>query len=382
MVGCVLLGVLVAVACKREPPRPAPEPARPAAFGAGRVAGAAAFDLVSTTGGPLLIWAQPREQGGALQAQALDALGLARGSSRRIAQPAAGAEVGEIAAAALDAQVGVAFIERDASETRTRALLYTSSDAQPPELIAIASSPVDRARGRGSLAATATNGDTFRILYPAGKADCVESGQQACIGFGFRELGPGAREPGRPWLSVPEPCPEGAASVASLPGRWFYAVCTWSHDAPSTMAYSINVDTYYARADEVLRGCTPLGMIAIDSDTLLLGADCSAMRRAAQLTRDMKPATEIALDDVRVVCDGERASISATGWSLALDAPRDRLEVVLPPAIAPTGSRAIWTGVALLVAHRQNDALELRRYVCARGSLHVEHGSAAAPATK
>lgn len=378
----MFLVVLAAAACKRESPAPAAEPVRPAPFAAGRVACAAAFDLVSTAGGPMLIWARPRQQGGALFAQSLDALGLARGASRRIAEPAAGSEVGEIAAAALDAQVGIAFIERDASETRTRALLYMPSDAQPPEPIAIAASPADRARGRGSLAATTTNGDTFRILYPAGKADCVESGQQACIGFGFRELGPGAREPGRPWLSVPQPCPEGAASVSSLPGRWFYAVCTWSHDAPSTMAYSINVDTYYARADEVLRGCTPLGMLAIDADTLLLGADCSAMRRAAQLTRDMKPATEIALDDVRVVCDGERASISATGWSLVLDTPRDRLEVVLPAAIAPTGSRAIWTGVALLVAHRQNDALELRRYVCARGSLHVEHSGAAAPAGK
>jgi hypothetical protein len=341
------------------------------------VAGAAAFDLVSGPGGPMLIWAQPREQGGALLAQSLDALGLARGASRRIATPAQGSEVSEVAAAALDAQVGVAFTERDASETRTRALLFAPADTQAPELIAIASSPVDHARGRGSLAATATRGDTFRILYPAGKADCVESGQGACIGFGFRELGPGAREPGRPWLSVPEPCPEGAASVSSLPGRWFYAVCSWTHDTPSTMAYSINVDTYYARADEVLRGCTPLGMLAIDDDTLLLGADCSATRRAAQLTRDMKPATEVSLDDVRVVCDGERASISAGSWSIALDAARDRLEVVLPAALAPTGARAIWTGVALLVAHRQSDALELRRYVCARGTLHVEHGAAA-----
>jgi hypothetical protein len=321
----------------------------------------------------MLVWGQPREQAGALFAQSLDALGLARGSARRIAAVAQGAEVSEVAAAALDTQVGVAFIERDASEARTRALLYVPTDAEPPEAIAIASSPADHARGRGNLAAAATGGDTFRILYPAGKADCVESGQNACVGFGFRELGPGAREPGRPWLSVPQPCPEGAASVSGLPGRWFYAVCSWTHDTPSTMAYSINVDTYYARADEVLRGCTPLGMLALDANTLLLGADCSAMRRAAQLTRDMKPATEIALDDVRLVCDGERAAITATGWSLPLEAPRDRLEVVLPAAIAPTGARAIWTGVALLVAHRQSDALELRRYVCVRGGLHVEH---------
>src|SRR5262249_37559612 len=156
----------------------------------------------------------------------------------------------------------------------------------------------------------------------------------------------------------------GAASVSGLVDRWFYAVCSWTRDAPSTMAYSINVDTYYARADEVLRGCTPLGMLVLDSEDVLLGADCDTMRRAARFTRDMKPPVEFALDDVAVACDGERASIQAATWSLPLDAPRDRLEVVLPATLAPTGARAIWTGRALLVAHRQGDDLELRRYVC------------------
>ena len=367
------LCVLTTIACKRAPDvsdvqeRP---PAEALPFAAGRLAAPGAFDLIATRDGPLLGFAQPRELGGAVIVRGLDARGVARGPERRIL---AQARVVEVELAALRERIGVAFLESDATSARTRALMWPlAGDAVQLEADTVAESGPVPARGRGHIALSAVGDASLRLMYPAGAADCAGADESACVGFGFRELNAAANAPRATWLSVPSPCPEGAASVASLAGRFFYAVCSWSAAAPQTTAYAINIETYYARADQVLPGCTPLGMLVLDDSSVLLGADCSAMRRAVRFTPDMRPPVELALGDAVLACEPGGPVIHAGGFSLVLDAPRDHLEALLPPSLVPTGSRALWTGRALLVAHLSGQQLEMMRHTCTNGALRTE----------
>jgi hypothetical protein len=286
--------------------------------------------------------------------------------------------VTELAAAATGDRLGVVFGESSAQQTRIRALLVSLHEGAPPEPELLATVPVDGSAGRGRVAIAAMGDGRLRLMYPAGATECADSEHAGCVGYAFHELG-GASARREPWLSVPQPCPEGAASLAGLDGRFFYAVCSWRDEAPATTAYTINVETYYARADEVLRGCAPLGMLAIDEGTVLLGADCGVLRRAARLTLEQKPAAEFPLADLAFSCAGARAVIRASGFELPLGSDaRGGLEALLPDSLAPPGARAVWTGRALIVAQRMSGGLELARHTCEEGALRSETSAARA----
>jgi hypothetical protein len=317
-----------------------------------------------------VVWAPPREAGGGILSRELDALGAARGQSRRLAQTGDEGEVTEIAAAAAGARrVGVVWIESRSSGSRTRALLAKLDDLAQAVTSVIAAPGAAPSGVRGRVAAASVGSGRVRILYATGRSECVAGNVGPCVGYGFRELEDPPPPRQEPWLSVPQPCTDGSATLGGLDGRLFYALCSHSGEAPLTTAYSINFDPEYARADEVLKGCTPIGMTAIDSATVLLGADCGSVRRAARLTLDAAQAAEISLSELRIDCDAERATIRANGWGLPLDVPRDRLEAILPPSVAPLGSRAISTGSAVLVARPGNAGLELHRLACVSGVL-------------
>jgi len=333
---------------------------------------------MSVASGALIVWAPARADGGGILQRELDRLGTARSAPRRVVARSGAFDVVEIAAASSQDDHGIVWIESDGSSSRTRALLVPADGAAPGAPLLLASETTAHAAGRGTIAIAQLPGGRLRALFPVGAVECASADDEGCVGFGFRELGSRAPVREEPWLSVPRPCPEGAASLAGLDGRFFYAVCSWGQAEPSTMAYAINVETYYARADEVLRGCTPLGMLPLDASTLLLGADCGVLRRAARLSRDMKPPAEFPLADLTLGCERGAPIVRAAGWELPLSAPRDRLEAVLPAAIAPAGARAIYTGRALLVAQRMSDRLELRRYSCSDGILLMQSSSAAA----
>jgi hypothetical protein len=386
-----VLLVCVAVGCGRggereSEARPADpqrlEAVRSSLAAVGAVASAAALDLVLMPSGPLLVWAPPRaEAGGGILLLELDASGEPRGAVRRAAPAGEQGDVLELAAAPSGADVAVIYREPHEGGGSHTLSLRVPLDAAAPEPALLAVSPAELGEGRGRVAIAGAADRPARAMYMAGIAACSDQDDVApCAGFGFSELG-GTERAGRaePWLSVPSPCPEGAVGVAGLDQRFFYAVCSWRRDAPATMAYAINVENYYARADEVLHGCAPLGMVAIDAQTVLLGGDCGVLRRAARLTVDMKPPAEFPLDDLALACRRGRASITATGWALSLDHARAELEVVLPEQVAPSGARALWTGSALLVAQRMSGRLELTRYTCAGDALRVE-SSASSPA--
>ena len=335
---------------------------------------AAAFELATFAGGALLAWSPAQARGGGIGLQALDARGATQQVARRVAQTDAGGEVMELAAIGVGRHAGLAWLESNASESRTRALWLRPDEVHPPAPPRIAggtpvtalSTPV-----RTHLAVAAVAQARMRVLYADAETECVERASGPCVGYGFREIGEGARANDGRWLAVPQPCARGVPSLATRGDRLYYAVCATRGEQPATVAYSINMQTEYARADEVLAGCDPLGMIALDDGALLV-ADCNGVRRGVELTLAAQPAVERELSAREVVCDEASAPVlRAGGLELPLRGPRDRLESVLPDALAPPGARAVWTGRALLVAHPSPDGLELVRLTCQDGDLRA-----------
>jgi hypothetical protein len=302
--------------------------------------------------------------------QSFDAHGDARGAPRRVAQTDAGGEVLELAATGIGKQLGAAWIESDASESRTRALLLAPSEAAPPEPTRIATGAPVTAASRSHLALSGTAEGRLRVLYADAPTKCVDPASGPCIGYGFREIGAGARALAGQWLAVPQPCAHGAPSLTARGDRLYYAVCASNDGQPRSVAYSINVQTEYARADEVLGGCDPLGMLALDDGALLV-ADCNGVRRAVELTLAARPPVERTLSEREVTCDGALPNVRAAELALPLTAPRERLESVLPDELAPPGARAVWTGHALLIAHPAPSGIELVRLACRNGSLRA-----------
>jgi hypothetical protein len=353
------------------PPQASPPSAEPAA--PRTLATAGAFDLALGARGPLLVWAPGRATEAGLLLAELDALGAARAAPRAVASAENDDEVIEIAMATGANQVGIGWRESGSAGSRTRALLLPLGDADharaPVAPVLLGSAPPDRTAARGRVALAGAEDGRVRALYATGPSECIESSVGPCTGFGFRELGSAAPARQEPWLSVPQPCAVGAATLAALRGHWYYGLCTWTGDTPTTTAYSIHMEPSYARADEVLRGCTPLGMTRIDAATVLLGGDCGPIRRAVRLTIDPSPPAELPLVDLALVCEQGHAVLRATGWALSLQAPRDRLEAVLPQALAPAGARAVWSGRALLIATPTPAGLELHVHSCQGGAL-------------
>ena len=67
-------------------------------------------------------------------------------------------------------------------------------------------------------------------------------------------------------------------------------------------------------------------------------------------------------------CDGGRPTLTfGTEVALPLTGSESRLEAWLPDNVAPRGSRAAWTGEALLVAVPLSGEVHLRRYECVDG---------------
>ncbi|HMI92363.1 MAG TPA: hypothetical protein VK509_13400 [Polyangiales bacterium] len=360
-----------AMGCEREGQGAAAKRAETAAVPVARVARVPAtttgFDLAASERGALLAWARPRAQGGGIWLQLYDARGAVRGAPRRVAQTEAGGEVVELAAIAVGRRNGLAWVESSASESRTRALLLRPDEPTPPEPTRIAEGAKVAAASRTHLAIAASQ-ERLRVLYADAPTACVDRSSAPCIGYGFSELGDGARGGSRPWLAVPQPCTRGVPSLAARDDRLYYAVCSTRAELPTTVAYSINVQTEYARADEVLRGCDPLGLLALDDGALLI-ADCGGVRRGVELTLAAQLPVERELAEREVVCSAGQARLRAGGFELALHGARERLESLLPDALAPPGARAVWTGRALLVAHPSPDGLELLALACAGNAL-------------
>ncbi len=159
----------------------------------------------------------------------------------------------------------------------------------------------------------------------------------------------------------------GALSVAS---RAYYAVCH-AGEHPATTVYVIDPAVSYAAAAEVLPGCVPEGLSPAGGD-VVLRAHCDDGEAIARVTQSGRTPLTMTRAVFVPRCEGGRPMLTAGAaaeLSVALTASESRLEGWLPENVAPPGSRAVWTGEALLVAVPQSREVALRRYECVDGEL-------------
>jgi hypothetical protein len=334
------------------------------------VAGAGAFDLVTSEGGAALVWAPVGSAG--LSLTLLDELGAERRTEPAFAEPDdAGARaqdttISEVAAAARGSELGIAWLEQAAGVARSRGIVRSSGESgSAPRVIEIGAVLAPVSMPRGNLAITSSK-DRFLVLSRGQKSDCIDATENDCVGFGFHRLDATGAAPQNLPLTVPLPCDQNSVSFAVAGPRWYYGVCSKATGKPITTLFSIQTDPEYARADRILQGCLPLGALSQGGELLVVG-DCGGERRGVRVRGGNAETSELRVDRVDAMCDAGRPllrQLGPSGLSLSLDAPRDRLEAFLPPTIASQASRAVWTGQMLLVASMTAGQITLRGYRC------------------
>jgi len=361
--------LVLAVACQGENPAKPAKPvasssasAAPAVASAGsRLSSPTAFELTAGARGAILLWAPVGANRPELLSLELDASGTRRGSASVLLDGnARGGEISDLSAAFVGEHLAVAWLERTAEKARVRAT-WAAPKARVFELGTAWRGPPT---ARGNVVVAARRGAAL-VFARGDEAGCIEPGKHACYAFLFHELSADrATRTGLP-LSVPVPCTDNATSLVVLPERYHYGVCTDTGGDPVTTVFTITPEPAYARADPVLRGCEPSGTFTWKGSAWLV-ADCQGSRRAARVGGGDEDVEYLDMRSPRLECRSGVAAIRASGFDLVLDEPRAHLEALLPSAIAPRGSRAVWTGRALLVASSAGTALRLARYACER----------------
>ncbi|HET9933850.1 MAG TPA: hypothetical protein VFQ35_24265, partial [Polyangiaceae bacterium] len=278
----------------------------------------------------------------------------------------------------------LAYVEKEGSDVRLVAAEGDEHDVLKTVGLGSSGAPARGQRGALSLSFDPREANQVNLLGRVGESECVDSGRRECSGFSWWRLVGGRAESQGFSLSVPAPCTEHAVSLLGAPGKLAYSVCSDQAGAERrTTLFTVQTDPQYARADPVLPGCQPLGLFGEGSSVWLIG-ECEGKRRAARAGADNGPVEVRDVASPRVECVGGKARLRAGPIEVELNAPRARLELVLPTVLAPRGSRAVWSGEALLVAAAPLRKLSLARYACEGNQLkEVSVGAAsAAPSAK
>lgn len=331
------------------------------------LASAAAFDLCATTSGALLAWAPKNSANGAVRVAKYRPDGsLEKPARELVSRGAVDGNIEELALATLPQdRVALAMLERHWGALRILAAEGSAHEPLRPSELGPSGAPARGERGNLALGGDASRTDAISLLARAGDAECVDSGKRECTAFAWWRLTKGHAESRGFPLSVPSPCPEHAISLLNEPRGLHYAVCSQAAEGGerNTTLFTIQNSPEYARADPLLKGCQPLGLFATDESVWLL-ADCNGKRRAARAGADNAAVEQRDVASPRLECVNGRALVHAGPIETSLLAARSGLEVVLPSALAPKGSRAVWSGAALLVAAPRAGKLELTRYAC------------------
>jgi hypothetical protein len=172
---------------------------------------------------------------------------------------------------------------------------------------------------------------------------------------------------------VPFPCQHLMVGSTWNRGIWYDAFCALdgAEGRATTEVYSIRPEIFYAEAVPVLTGCEPLGLAPAQTGAVVFGR-CGEELRAYVLSETQKRA--LVVRERRLQCDAGRPVLTLNGdhgerETLRLDAPRDRLELWMPPEVAPIGSRVAFTGRRILIATLQANRLMLRTQHCEAQSL-------------
>jgi hypothetical protein len=261
--------------------------------------------------------------------------------------------------------LAVAWVEQGASEARAEAAFLREGAAAPFIDLGPAALSAESARGNLALVTEAERGRAL-AMWRGLSGPCEPAADSPCTSFPFRRLAENAAETTGLPLSVPAPCVAHSVQLVVSPGRLHYGVCTREGAEPTTTMFHIQYDPQYARADPMLRGCTPLATLLRGTEPFLVG-DCHGKRRVVSLLED-KPRS-IAIDAPELHCTPERATLSQGAFTLELQEPRAGLESVLPASWLPSGARAGWSGKSLLVVYKNGPRLESRAWLCKNGRL-------------
>jgi hypothetical protein len=329
----------------------------------------AAFELVATSEGALLAWAAGSCRAG-VHAQRFDAngapqLGAASISACDPSGPDVDAAISELSAVASAGKLALAWITGN-SVLGTYATDH-AADFAPTLQLGAAEPGAGTERGRLLLSASETGQQ--RVHWRAPRGPCAgEAG--GCAMLVTQPHPPAAEAAARTidTREIPFPCPRLLVGSAWSQGVWYDAFCALDAQAgrATTQVYAIRPEIFYAEVVPVLSDCAPLGAAPSQSGIVVFG-QCGSTLRAHVLREGRRQA--ISVSDRQVRCEAGRPvlelhSDGAATETLRLDAPRDRLELWLPPSVAPSGSRAAFTGRRLLIATLQANRLTLRSQHC------------------
>jgi hypothetical protein len=344
-----------------------------------------AFEIVATSEGAVLVWSAPGACERALRAQRFSAAGVALGDPVVVANACDAApelarestRVRELAAVAAAGRIGVSWIAED--ETHAIALGTFGDDEASAFAPARRLRDVERAydRPRTRLAMATSDDAHMRIALRTEVGPCVAQHGQCTHIVSLSHPGTeAAAERGTDTREVERPCPGLLSGALWANGVWYDAFCVLdAADArPVTQVFAVRPETYYAEVVPALPGCTPLGL-APGTKGAWLFAECGDGLSAQQLVPEARPA-ELRAATRSVRCeDGRPTFVLGQAASLPLQDARDRIELFVPPALAPLGSRAVFTGQRVLVAYPQAGVLKLATLVCQGHALVPDIGS-------
>jgi hypothetical protein len=332
----------------------------------------AAFELVATSEGAVLFWAAPAACERGLSLQRLDAEGRAQGAAASIGSACASRSgtVSEVSAAAGGGQLGVAWIVEAAGQARVFATHGADAATAFAAPLQLGAAEVAARTERARLWLVAAESGQQRVAWHAPRAACTgEPGSCAQL---VSEANPPAHDAaGRRGdvREIPQPCARLLVGSVWTQGVWYDAFCaldaTGQH--ATTQVYAIRPEIFYAEASPALLDCEPLGMSPSRAGAVTWGRCADGLRAQAFAPDGRKQLVYAAQQTAR--CQGGRPVLAVRGQSgqldaLVLDAPRDRLELWLPPELAKPGSRAVFTGRRLLVAWPEGDHLVVASLRC------------------
>jgi hypothetical protein len=373
--GLRLLTIL-ALSCGKPSPatKAAPSSAPPVGSAASHVLGAAqlsspsAFDLAARPDGLRLLWASADRAAGWLSEVELGHDGKPRGPARRLPVPARTlGKLTDLDVSFTAEQLAVGWLEQGEKEARASATLIEG--AATPVLLDLGPAALVAESARGNIA-IAGQPERARALamWRGLESPCAVPGSAPCTDVTFKHVGSSAAEPTGLPLSVPVPCTSHSVTLTTSPGRFYYGVCTRQGTDPVTTLFSIQYDPEYARAEPLLKGCSPLGTLQVGERPWLIG-DCHGQRRAVPIpVEDEKPEVE-SIDALELHCTAQRAELRQGRFKLTLSEPRADLQALLPAALLPTGARAGWSGTSLVVVYTNGSRLETRSLGCHTGKL-------------
>ncbi|HTV19332.1 MAG TPA: hypothetical protein VMG12_11690 [Polyangiaceae bacterium] len=360
---------LVGASCERSSDVAPPSPAPVESSAARGLATATAFDLVPAPEGAVLAWALAGSS--TLRLARYDTDGNpTSGAVARV--PGVGPGVADLALAASESDVALAWSEPASSEGKLRAAWVAGDNASRTFELG----PGFHAGGaaRGGLALVAR--DRGALLLARGlAAGCADERERECSAFQFFELGPDAARATGLSLTVPSPCASHSAQLVSarrsatgIAGPFEYGICAGPPGASGLTVFSIQPNPAYAAAEEALAGCTPLGAARFGGEATFVGV-CAGQRRAVSVPLDGGPLVARDLDQRGLICNASGALLRfGSGW-LRPNEPLGNLELLLNDDLAPPGARAVWAGAALLVAQTRGEQLSLSRFACRQSRL-------------